>query len=236
MKFHETGGSRIVVRLVQTVESSITYPNDGIVRHFWHTSAMGQQSDDERRDEPSLELPSLKVPRFGQRSKRRTESNGKPEATGTDTTQLEPLNGAADRAETESTPRRARPSLPALPGPTAAAATGAVVGAFGTLMTYLVMAGCEAVRGTSSCGGPGLLLLVAILTLMILLGAAVLKAFSVAEPGSTSFLAVGVIAVIVLLVLLDSVFSGWMFLVVPTLAAASYALAHLVTTRFAEDA
>ncbi len=183
---------------------------------------MGQQSDDDRRDEPSLELPSLKVPRFGQRSKRRTESNGKPEAAGADTTQLEPLN-------------RARLSLPALPGPAAAAATGGVVGAVGTVLTYLTMAGCEAVRGTSSCGGPGLLLLVAILALMVLLGAAILKGFEVAEPGSTSFLAVGVIAVIVLVVLLDSVFSGWMFLVVPMVAAASYALAHLVTTRFAED-
>lgn len=197
---------------------------------------MGQQSDDDRRDEPSLELPSLKVPRFGQRSKRKTESNGKPEATGADTTQLEPLNGAADHSETASKSRRAKPSLAgALPGPGAAAATGGVVGAFGTVLTYLTMAGCEAVRGTSSCGGPGLLLLVAILALMILLGAAILKAFEVAEPGSTSFLAVGVIAVIVLVVLLDSVFSGWMFLVVPMVAAASYALAHLVTTRFAQD-
>jgi hypothetical protein len=126
-------------------------------------------------------------------------------------------------------------SLPAVSAWPAAVITGLVVGALGTVLTYLGLEGCEALKGTSSCGGPGFFLLVGILALMVLVGTVLLKAWRVTDPGSTSFLAVGVLAVVVLVVLIDAVFSGWMFLLVPLVSAGGYALSHWVTTQFIEE-
>ena len=67
-----------------------------------------------------------------------------------------------------------------------------------------------------------------ILILMILLGAMMLKVAKVSDPGSTSFLAVGLLGVIALLTLTDVIFSGWMFLLVPIICGTSYALSHWV--------
>jgi hypothetical protein len=123
-----------------------------------------------------------------------------------------------------------------MPGRFAAGLTGVAVGLGGAAATVGAMAGCEQVRGVSSCGGaPGFFILVAILALMILLGAALLRALSAPAPGSTSFLGVGLVAVVVMLLLLDLVFSGWMFLVVPVVSALAYLLAHWVTTAFDEE-
>lgn len=128
-------------------------------------------------------------------------------------------------------------SLPALPGRVAAGLTGLVVGVAGAGATVGAMAGCEAVRGVSTCGGaPGFFILVAILTLMILLGAALLGGFAVGDAGSTSFLAVGIVAVVAMLTLLDVIFSAWMFAVIPVLSVLAYLLSHWVTTRFDESA
>ena len=77
-------------------------------------------------------------------------------------------------------------------------------------------------------------LLVVILVLMVLLGAVVLAALGVSESGSTSFLAVGVLCVVVLLVLADRLFTAWMFVVIPLVTAGAYVLAHWVTTTFVE--
>ena len=148
-----------------------------------------------------------------------------------------PQAGQGDRV---ARPRRssasARRSLPSTPAPLAVALTGAVAGVAGAGATYAAMAGCEAVRGTSSCGGaPGFALRVAIVAVMVLLGGAILRAFSVPEPTGTSFLAVGIVVVLVMLFLLDAVFSGWMFVVVPVMGAAAYLISHWVTTRFDDE-
>ncbi len=125
--------------------------------------------------------------------------------------------------------------LPAIPGRLAAAITGLLVGAFGAMLTYLSLKGCDALRGTETCGGTGLLLLVVILVLMVLLGAVLLAAWQITDPRSTSFLAVGVLAVLVMLTLMQQLFSPWMFLIVPIISALSYVLSHWVTTAFIEQ-
>lgn len=103
-------------------------------------------------------------------------------------------------------------------------------------MTYAALAGCEVVRGVRTCGGaPGFFILVAIAAIMVLLGSILLSAVGVADATSTSFLGVGVVAVVTMLVLLDVIMSPWMFLVVPALAALAYLLAHWVNTRFAGE-
>jgi hypothetical protein len=129
---------------------------------------------------------------------------------------------------------RARPSLPKPPGWVAALVTGVVVGLVGVGLTYVSLQGCEAVRGTQTCGGPGLFVLLVILVLMVFLGGVVLAVLGLPESRSTSFLAVGVLAVVMLLTPTDALFSSWMRLVVPVLGAAAYVLAYWVTSAFVE--
>ena len=157
-----------------------------------------------------------------------------------DTSVLEPEPAAESVAPPAPGGRRAaraarRPrTRPVLSAGAASLVVGAVVGAVGTGLTWAALQGCEALRGTDSCGGPGLLVLVAILALMVIAGAVLLKALRVTEPNATSFLGVGLMTVIVLVTLMESLFSAWMFLAVPVLTALSYLAAQWVSTRFVD--
>lgn len=228
----------------------------------------------DEKNEPSLELPSLRLPGLGRRKKTR-EATAEPQAPAEpreDTTPPEvpvgeptpapepepvpeptpvpvpvpePERGrVAEPTEPVTTPERARRrasrpatlSAPTIPGRLAAGLTGLLVGGVGAAATYGAMEGCEEVRGVSTCGGaPGFFILVAIVVLMVLLGSLILKALRVADTASTSFLAVGIVTVVVMLTLLDEIFSAWMFAVIPVLTAAAYVLAHWVTTRFEHE-
>ncbi|MGI8644993.1 MAG: hypothetical protein ACR2JD_01520 [Nocardioides sp.] len=119
--------------------------------------------------------------------------------------------------------------LPTLAAPVAAAVTGLVVGAFAVALTWLSLRGCEVVSGTSSCGNPGLLLLLLVVGLLGLLGAVLLGALGVEHAGSTSALAVALLAAVAMLFLIDVLFAWWMILVIPVVALATYALAQAVT-------
>jgi hypothetical protein len=132
------------------------------------------------------------------------------------------------RREKQLRPRRV------IPGMLAAILAGVVVGGFGTGSTYGALRGCEALNGTDSCGGPGLFGLLAIVVLMGLVGALLLKLMHVADPGSTSFLGVGLLCVVVLVALMEELFSVWMFVAIPLLSAVCYSLARWVTTRFVQ--
>ena len=101
-------------------------------------------------------------------------------------------------------------------------------------LTSLAGRGCEVIRGVGSCGGIGLLALLVILALEIMLGAVLLKAWRLSDPTSTSFLGVGLAAVFVLLFLLSSLESVWMFLAIPLLTVATFVLSWLITETFAE--
>ncbi len=134
-------------------------------------------------------------------------------------------------------PRRRRGfTLPALGGALSAVVTGILVGVITVGLTWASLRVCEAVRGTSSCGGPGYLLLLGILIAMILLGAALLRAWGVPDPGSTSTLAVGLLAVLVMLFLVGVLFHWWMILVIPACSALTFAAAHWVASTFVTDA
>jgi hypothetical protein len=203
---------------------------------------------DEPTDEDlsKLELPSLRLPGLGRRNKRADRAQERrDEPVDPVETRPEPVQATSpgaplvrSRPRSGPEPRAARTrTMPALPTPSgrlAAAVTGLVVGAVGAALTYLSLRGCEAAKGTESCGGTGVPLLLVILALMVLVGSAVLGAWGVAEARSTSVLGVGVLCVILLVALIEDLFSGWMFLVVPILAALSYAVAHWVTTALVE--
>jgi hypothetical protein len=125
-----------------------------------------------------------------------------------------------------------RPLLALYP---AAALTGLVTGAGMVVLIWLSLRGCEAVRGTSSCtGGPGFLLLVATFVLCVLLGSTLLKTFSVPDPGSSSFLAIGLVSVASLLFLIDVLDHLSMLIVIPVLGASAFLASVWVTKTFVE--
>jgi hypothetical protein len=158
-------------------------------------------------------------------------------------------SGRTSRAESRARKReekanRSRPApaealvarLPAINPLYAAILTGALSGLAAVALAIGAARGCEAVRGTDSCGGgAGLLAVVAILALEVLIGANLLKAWQIADPFSTSFLGVGVVATIAMLVFLDQIDSSWMLLVIPLMTAASFALSWWVTVRFIDE-
>ncbi len=127
--------------------------------------------------------------------------------------------------------------LPALGGRTASALIGAVIGFGLVLSTAGVLRGCDAIRGTKSCGGAGgFVLLVVLVALAIYAGAMLLRAFGIPDPGSTSFLAVGVVVVLSMVVFIDSLLDWWMFLLIPAMSAGAYVLSHYITTAVVEPA
>jgi len=137
-----------------------------------------------------------------------------------------------DQEDAEIAAHAEPPLLPAYP---AAAVTGAVVGAAMVILTWLSLRGCEAVRGTASCtGGPGFLLLVATFVLCIMLGSTLLKVFAIPDPGSSSFLAVGIVAVLSLLFLIDALDHWSMLIVIPVLSVGAYLASVWVTHTFVE--
>ena len=127
------------------------------------------------------------------------------------------------------------PKVPELAASTAVLVVGALIGLLGCVLTFLGLKGCELATGTDSCGGPGLLVLVVILVVMVLAGAVALRTLGVTEPGNVSFLGVGITTVVVLLFFIEQLYEPWMFAVVPMVTAVSYALARWITTRYADD-
>lgn len=145
--------------------------------------------------------------------------------------EVRPVPGPAPMEHVPPRPRRRRtPS--SIGGIPAAIITGLLVGVITVGLTWGSLRLCELVKGTSSCGNPGFLLLVAIMVAMTLLGSLLLRVWGVPDPGSTSFLAVGLLAVLTLLFLVDVLFNWWMILVVPLFAVITFALSHWVTTAF----
>ena len=140
---------------------------------------------------------------------------------------------APEPATRERKPRRAlRVGIGAVPG---AILTGVIVGLVTVGLTWGALGVCEVIRGASSCGGTGLFVLLLILVAMIFLGAALLRIFGVSDPGSTSFLAIGLLAVVALLFLVDLLFNWWMIIVIPCVTLLTYTLSSWVTTSFVDS-
>lgn len=138
-------------------------------------------------------------------------------------------------AATPAPVRRERTGPP-LPGRVAAALAGLVAGLVIVGLTTGSFELCSRAQGTNSCGGAGIFLLVAILVVAVVAGAAILRLCLVPEPGSTSFLAVGLTSVVALLFLVDLLFEWWMLIVIPVVSVATFLLSHWVTTTFVEPA
>lgn len=154
--------------------------------------------------------------------------------------ELEPLPARLDDRDPQGPGRRAKsrrvPRGPVITGYPASALTGLLVGALMVGLTVASLRACEGIRGTATCGGPGLLLLVIILVVLVMVGQLLLKLLRVPDPGSTSFLAVGLIAVVALLFLIDYILDWQMIIVIPLVGLATFLLSHWVTTAFVEPA
>ncbi len=151
----------------------------------------------------------------------------------------------ADREQPDDGPSLQMPSFSLrrrayavrLPGVVAALVVGLVVGLGAVLLGWVLGAGCEAVRGTSACGGTiGLPALLAGLVLLTWVGALLLRLMGVADAGSTSLLAVGIAAVVVLVLLLDVLDQGWAVIALPLVGAVAYAVSWWVTAVVAVPA
>lgn len=153
--------------------------------------------------------------------------------------QADPVPVAATREHSSNGARRPLQELevPAwLTGHRAAAVTGAVVGLMIVAAVALSLQGCQLVRNAATCGGgPGTLLLLASLGLGILLGATLLRLAQLDGPTSTSILAVALMAVLVMVFVLGSIYAWWMVIVIPLVCAATYSLSHWATMAFAEE-
>jgi hypothetical protein len=134
-------------------------------------------------------------------------------------------------------PRR-RPVLgrraPRLPYPVAAAAVGLLIAALARVLIFGGEEVCDAIRGTTSCGTAGGFMLLLIIAVMVYAGMRLLRVLAVPEPGITSLLGVALLAIVVLGVLVDVIFSAWMWIVLPLVAAALYAFAAWTATRLSE--
>jgi hypothetical protein len=121
-----------------------------------------------------------------------------------------------------------------VPSPLSAAA----VGILAAIVAQVLIAGgegvCEAVRGTSSCGGTGAVMLVAIAVLVVIGSARLMRTMAVPEPATTSVLGMALLSILMLTALLDYLFSTWMWVVLPAVAAVVYAVAAWTAVRLAD--
>ena len=209
-------------------------------------------ADDRDQDAPSLEPPSLFRRRKTKPAPPPVEAEPVAEPVADEPVRELPPEPAPVAAESPTTvldepaapvtSSLTPPPAPAPKEPRAPWATGRVAAVLAGLLVGALIVGatagglrlCTEVKGTSSCGGPGLLMLIAILVVAILVGAALLRAAHVPEAGSTSFLAVGLLSVVALLFLIGQLFAWWMIIVIPIVSVATFLLSHWVTTTYAD--
>jgi hypothetical protein len=143
---------------------------------------------------------------------------------------------AAKPVKEPKAPKAPKAPRQPLQGRLAAALTGLVIGLALVGATAGALRGCEEVQNTPTCGTAGFPLLVLIVVLMIVLGSVLLRAFKVPDPGSTSFLAVGLVSVVALLFFIEVIDAWWMIIAIPAVSVAAYLVSHWVTTTFIEPA
>jgi hypothetical protein len=185
--------------------------------------------------------PSLEPPSFFRRRKKAEPASEAPvdDSPATildDTSGAEVTQAPAQAPAPSPAPTSRTRSGPLVTGRVAAALAGLLVGALIVGLTTASFELCSWIQGTNSCGGPGVFLLLAILMLAVVLGTVVLRLCQVPEPGSTSFLAVGLTSVVALLFLVDALFEWWMVVVIPLVSVATFLLSHWVTATFVEPA
>jgi hypothetical protein len=132
----------------------------------------------------------------------------------------------ADSTDTQTpgtrAPRRRRRRVPA---PVAAGAVGVLVA---LLAQALITGGefaCNAIRGTSACDSAGFAMLAVIAVVAAYAGRRLMRTLQVPEAGVASVLGLALLAIAMLTVLMPILFSPWIWVGLPGVAALVYAFA-----------
>jgi hypothetical protein len=208
---------------------------------------------------PSLELPSLGLGSLRRKKQAPTGPVSEPEpppvepvetpAPPVDSTTdpepvsepepppVEPVETPAPLVVATTDTSAAEPKRPfRLPGFASAVLTGALVGLLLVGSVKLALRGCDALRGTDSCGGPGFFLLVVILILLMVLATRILRLLGRTDAGTVALLGVGMAAVVALGLLSDHLLSPWMLLVIPAVSVMTFLVGHWVSTTVSAEA
>ena len=112
-------------------------------------------------------------------------------------------------------------------------AVGLLAGLGTSGLVWVAMRGCSSLRGTSSCGDPGFLVLLTIFVVMVLAARSLLGVLNVPDAGSTAFLGMALLAVLAMLFIgdLDDLLAAGVLAVV---SAVTFGLAQWVTSTFTE--
>jgi hypothetical protein len=189
------------------------------------------------RDAPSLELPSLFKRRRTTKQPRPTpvedveapEAGGPPQPSPVELVETPEAGGPPQPSPVEPVEPHGR-HLPAL---LAATVVGAVVGLLSVGLVWLALGGCSGLRGTSSCGDAGFLVLLAIFVAMVVAGRVLLTALGVRDATSTALLGMALVAVVALL-FVDDLDSALGAALLAAVAAGAFALAQWVASSNTE--
>jgi hypothetical protein len=177
--------------------------------------------------EADLELPSL-------RSAFRRGTGSAPAEPAPEPEQDTSILPATLTEEPSEHRRPRRPVRLHVPGHVAAPLVGIVVGLVIVGLGSAGLHACTSMRGTSSCGNPGLLLLLAIAVVAVVLGSLLLRLAGIGPHASTSLLAVGLLVVVVLLALLPLVGDRRALVVVPLASLVAYLASWWLTSTYVE--
>jgi hypothetical protein len=120
---------------------------------------------------------------------------------------------------------------PPLPPTVAVVVAGILCGFLTVGFVWLSERGCDASRGTPSCGALGLPLLILTVVVTIVAGAYMLRRLMQPNPVLVAFLGVTFMLLIVVGLLADRLFTPWSLLVVPALTAATFLVARFVAGK-----
>jgi len=111
-----------------------------------------------------------------------------------------------------------------------AAVAGALAGLVAAGLYYATGQGCLWLRGPGGCGGIGLLSTITLLLISGAVGAGLLWAFHQRDPVSTSYLGIGLMAMVVMLTVMRQLDNWWMVAFIPALTAGCYLTAWWLTS------
>jgi len=153
-------------------------------------------------------------------------------------TVAEPAPGRRAKAAKEpkqpKQPKRAKEARPARARWLGAALVGLVSGFALVGLVGVTLQACDAARGTTSCGGPGLFVLFIILALITVGATRLLRWWGFGDAGTVSFLGIALTAIVVLVFLTADLQSLSMVLVVPVLTGLSFVLSDWVSATMSD--
>jgi len=139
-------------------------------------------------------------------------------------------------------PKRSKPRKPAKPARPARERSRWIGAALIGLLSGIALVGlinatlraCDAAQGTSSCGGPGLFVLLVILALITVGATRLLRMWGFSDGGTVAFLGMALTAIVALVFLTGQLLSVAMVLVIPVVTALTFIVGEWLSSTMAE--